>query len=178
MPEPLNYNSSAAYFAAVLKSTSAYSLFRRISKYAKRFLLVTRIVKYAGILIAVIETGAVIVVFLGFALLLIPIAAAAVVAVSAADFIIGRKFLTSGKLEKYTGNKKIAVVFLKKNAGSGFAESLSADGFAVIAVSTENNKRFVTYRFEGGVLYVRYAFFYRLKRIYFGKYPKRMIYIL
>ena len=178
MPDFLKYNTFVSYLLAFLRSTSLYAMASRVMKYAKRFWFVTRIIKYVSVAAAIIETSAFLVAFAAVLTVTVPILVVLLTAITVADIIISEKLLRCRYFAEYIQDKHICVFLANSGRNDRFPAMLTEKNMAVFIVTADPAKRFISYRYQNGIYYIRHALFFRLKRRRFNKSNNRIIYIL
>ncbi len=152
-----------AYKLALLKSTEFYGRAERIFTYSRRSLLAVRISKYAAVAIAFIETSAVLVIFSGAILVLVPILFSTVIALAFLNMFSGKKY---ERLIREMTLTKRTVIIVSKSARKAdvFAREMLARSHAVIIVTSSlKDGFFISAKIKGGVILVREAYFFKLK---------------
>lgn len=174
LPEILTSKNLFSLYYKKMRSTTVWGLADRLIKYSRRFMLVTKIIKYATLIVAFIETSAMLIVAATILLIALPISLIAIAIAAIADRISSKHKLD--ELDLKLDRDEIYVFFNVGKFGEAYARKL-AEGAAVYIVASPLHKRFFTARPDGDITYISKSFFMRLRRDYFDETPGKMRYI-
>lgn len=148
-----------------VKSTSFYGFCISIYKYFKKFFVFTRIIKWLFIIIRIIETSIVLIFFVGVLLLFLPIAFIFAIILGIYCIRAENRALNNIELKKsILGKKRVYIITSAGEFGKGLAKSFLNDNTVVLVLWPSLRSRFVCYKITDGVIYIRYHFFFRVKR--------------
>ena len=178
MPELISCKTLLTYVYSKMRKSSAYSIFERVSKVARRFTLVARILGYIRIAFTVIEASAVLILFATVLIAIIPLILIVLAAFALLDYFIGGRILESGKLEKTLSCERVYIISEAGGFGEGLAHELAQSGAAVFVVCASLAKGFVCAEERDGVWYIRHAFYFRLKGRKLSKISEKTVYLI
>ncbi len=178
MPELISCKTLITYVYSKMRKSSLYGIFERLSRLARRFTLVARIFSYIRITVTVIETSAVLILFAAVLALLIPLIIIILAVLAVSDYFIGRRILKSERLAKVLARERVYIISEAGDFGEGFARELTKSGAAVFVISASPSRRFISAQNEGGVYYIRHAFYFRLKRRKLSDISHKTVYLI
>ncbi len=178
MPELISCKTLITYLYSKMRKSSAYGVFERVSKVARRFTLVTRILTYTRVAVTVIETSAVLILFAAMTVALIPLILIILAALAALDYFIGKRILKGEALENALARERVYIISGIGVFGEGFARELADSGAAVFVITASPTRRFICAAELNGVWYIRHAFYFRLKRRKLSQISDKTVYLI
>ena len=165
-----SFKSFFSYKSAIIKSTNVWNAAEKIFVYSRRSLFAASIFRYAAVVIAFIETSAVLVIFSSALLILVPTLILGVVALMILDLMSGKKY--DRIIADAVKGKKAVILSAHrcyKNSRflKGFVRELAKKGYTVIVITKSlKDGTFPTAKVtDPHIILIREAYFFRLRHI-------------
>ena len=170
------YENYFKYKYNLFKSTDLWDSTSRVLAYSRRSLFIARLFRYASMIVAFIETSAVLVITASVLLVLLPLTLALAIILIAIDSINAKK--SNSEIYKKIQNKKVLFFVAQNgyraNRNTYFDKMVrdfsDNDDYCVIVVSKSlRDGLFITSKSDGKLTIIRETYFFRLRRFLYQK---------